>query len=35
VDKDHAPKWSPATLAEVSDDMIADIFNHDGLPALR
>jgi enoyl-CoA hydratase len=35
VDKDHAPKWSPATLAEVSDDMIAAIFNHDGLPALR
>ena len=35
VDKDRAPKWSPATLAEVSDDMIADIFDHDGLPALR
>jgi len=35
VDKDHAPIWSPATLAEVSDHMIADIFNHEGLPALR
>jgi enoyl-CoA hydratase len=35
VDKDHAPTWLPSTLAEVSDDMIADIFNHDGLPSLR
>lgn len=35
VDKDNAPTWSPATLAEVSDEMIADIFNHEGLPSLR
>ena len=35
VDKDHAPTWSPPTLAEVTDSMIADIFNHDGLPTLR
>jgi enoyl-CoA hydratase len=35
VDKDHAPTWSPSTLADVLDDMIADIFNHDGLPSLR
>ncbi|MDB2390026.1 enoyl-CoA hydratase/isomerase family protein [Alphaproteobacteria bacterium] len=35
VDKDHAPEWSPSTLADVSDDMIADIFTHEGLPALR
>jgi enoyl-CoA hydratase len=26
VDKDHAPKWAPATLADVSDDLVAGYF---------
>lgn len=26
VDKDHAPKWQPATLAEVGDDIVAAHF---------
>lgn len=27
VDRDNAPKWSPATLAEVSDEAIKDYFS--------
>ncbi len=30
IDKDRAPKWSPATLGEVSDDMVARILAGDG-----
>jgi enoyl-CoA hydratase/carnithine racemase len=26
IDKDNAPKWNPATLAEVSDEMVAQFF---------
>jgi enoyl-CoA hydratase len=26
IDKDHAPKWSPATLAEVSDELVQSYF---------
>lgn len=26
IDKDHAPKWSPATLEAVSEDVIAEVF---------
>jgi enoyl-CoA hydratase len=26
VDKDHAPKWQPATLAEVTDEMVESYF---------
>jgi enoyl-CoA hydratase len=26
VDKDHAPKWHPETLAEVTDDLLDEIF---------
>jgi len=26
VDKDHAPRWSPARIEEVSDDMVAPFF---------
>lgn len=26
VDKDHSPKWSPATLEEVSDDRVEEFF---------
>ena len=26
IDKDHSPKWSPATLEEVTDDMIQEYF---------
>lgn len=30
VDKDHAPKWSPASLAEVTDAMVAQYFEAQG-----
>jgi Enoyl-CoA hydratase/isomerase len=26
VDKDHSPKWSPATLEEVTQDMVESFF---------
>jgi enoyl-CoA hydratase len=26
VDKDHAPRWNPATAQDVSDDLIDSIF---------
>lgn len=35
VDKDHAPKWSPATLKEVSDDYVATFFETLGKEELR
>jgi hypothetical protein len=27
IDKDNEPKWNPPTLAEVTDDMVAQFFN--------
>jgi len=30
VDKDNKPKWSPATLAEVGDDVVEDYFSDKG-----
>lgn len=35
VDKDHAPKWSPATLEGVSDDYVATFFASLGEEELR
>jgi len=35
VDKDHSPKWSPATLEDVSDDYVATFFASLGEEELR
>lgn len=35
VDKDKAPKWLPNRLDLVDDELLAEIFNEDGLPPLR
>ncbi len=32
IDKDRAPRWSPASLGEVSDSMVAGILAGDGSP---
>ena len=27
IDKDHAPRWVPASLADVTENMLADVFS--------
>ena len=31
VDKDNKPAWQPATLEEVTDDMMSALFNFDAM----
>jgi enoyl-CoA hydratase len=35
IDKDQAPRWQPATLAEVSDSMVDAYFTPIGVRELR
>ena len=34
VEKDNKPKWQPASLSDVTDDMLAYVFDFDGAPPL-
>ena len=35
IDKDNAPNWSPANLAEIDGEFLQNLFDFDGLPDLQ